>query len=410
MLHGVWRQPRHAFRQSCWPWNPVSTHASTGFSEHRQWLHVSHPEAPVIFSGIQPTGVPHLGNYLGALQPWARLQIEASPSTRLFYSIVDLHAITATQDADRLRRWKRETLATLLAVGLDPERSTIFYQSAVCSRGTTVVLVGKNPAEWMQVPEHTELMWILSCTASVGYLSRMTQWKVCYDGAETWIVDRSILTDWTSTGQARPIGWGCGVRLYERKSKTQTGTFFLSRATSCGYPAIWVHFLPPIPSQALSRSLFQRDSCSGRTGSSTAFGICKTMRWSIQCCSWWDLCETTNPLMYVKPLVIFVSRVQILNFASICKACHVAPRAASQDVEIPSQVTFTDPTQWWPGSHRWQNQACIDRFNSGSVVWPRTSAWCLEPSSYNVLSRWRRQDSGGARSSLQLYEHAAIQS
>lgn len=142
MLHGVWRQPRYAFRQSCWPGNPVSTHALTGFSQHRQWLHTSHPEAPVIFSGIQPTGVPHLGNYLGALQPWARLQTEASPSTRLFYSIVDLHAITATQDADQLRRWKRETLATLLAVGLNPERSTIFYQSAVCSRGTMAVLVG----------------------------------------------------------------------------------------------------------------------------------------------------------------------------------------------------------------------------------------------------------------------------
>ena len=142
MLHGVWRQTRYAFRQSRWPWNPVSTHALTAFGQRRQWLHTSHPKAPVIFSGIQPTGVPHLGNYLGALQPWARLQTEASPSTRLFYSIVDLHAITATQDADRLRRWKRETLATLLAVGLNPERSTIFYQSAVCSRGTTAVLIG----------------------------------------------------------------------------------------------------------------------------------------------------------------------------------------------------------------------------------------------------------------------------
>lgn len=120
-------------------------------------LYTSNSKAHVIFSGIQPTGVPHLGNYLGALQQWVQLQNKASPSTHLFYSIVDLHAITSSQDADQLRGWKRETLATLLAIGLDPERSTIFYQSAI--------------------PEHTELMWILSCTASVGYLSRMTQWK-----------------------------------------------------------------------------------------------------------------------------------------------------------------------------------------------------------------------------------------
>ena len=85
----------------------------------------------VIFSGIQPTGVPHLGNYLGALQQWTRMQDQAVPSTQLIYSIVDLHAITMSQDADQLRKWKRETLATLLASGLDPEKSTIFYQSTV---------------------------------------------------------------------------------------------------------------------------------------------------------------------------------------------------------------------------------------------------------------------------------------
>ncbi len=85
----------------------------------------------VIFSGIQPTGVPHLGNYLGALQQWVTLQNEATPATQLIFSIVDLHAITVYQDAERLRKRKRETLATLLAVGLNPERSTIFYQSDV---------------------------------------------------------------------------------------------------------------------------------------------------------------------------------------------------------------------------------------------------------------------------------------
>lgn len=120
----------------------------------------------MIFSGIQPTGVPHLGNYLGALSQWVALQEEATaasssngttPPTRLFFSVVDLHAITLPQEAAQLRRWRREMLAALLAVGLDPARSTIFHQSSV--------------------PAHAELMWVLSCTASMGYLSRMTQWK-----------------------------------------------------------------------------------------------------------------------------------------------------------------------------------------------------------------------------------------
>lgn len=85
----------------------------------------------VIFSGIQPTGIPHLGNYLGALQQWVRLQNEALPNTKVLFSIVDLHAITVNQDAQQLQKWKRQTLATLLSVGLDPERAVIFYQSSV---------------------------------------------------------------------------------------------------------------------------------------------------------------------------------------------------------------------------------------------------------------------------------------
>lgn len=121
-------------------------------------LNASQDRQPrIIFSGIQPTGIPHLGNYLGALQQWVKLQDSASPDTTLLYSLVDLHAITAAQNPEQLRQWKRESLATLLAVGLDPERSILFNQS--------------------DVPAHSELMWILSCNASVGYLSRMTQWK-----------------------------------------------------------------------------------------------------------------------------------------------------------------------------------------------------------------------------------------
>ena len=85
----------------------------------------------IIFSGIQPTGAPHLGNYFGAVQRWVRLQNEAPPTTQLLFSIVDLHAITVNQDAMQLRKWKRQTLATLLAAGLDPTRSTVFFQSSV---------------------------------------------------------------------------------------------------------------------------------------------------------------------------------------------------------------------------------------------------------------------------------------
>lgn len=88
-----------------------------------------------IFSGIQPTGVPHLGNYLGALREWIQLQNNATERTKLLFSVVDLHALTVPQDASRLRNWREEMLAILLAVGLDPARSAIFYQSAVSNIG-----------------------------------------------------------------------------------------------------------------------------------------------------------------------------------------------------------------------------------------------------------------------------------
>ena len=142
MLFAVRRHPRLGCCQPGWLWKLASTHVISELNQHSQRLHMLHTKAHVIFSGIQPTGVPHLGNYLGALQLWARMQNEASPSTQLLYSIVDLHAITTNQDANQLRRWKRETLATLLAIGLDPERSTIFYQSAVRFHDSIPVHVG----------------------------------------------------------------------------------------------------------------------------------------------------------------------------------------------------------------------------------------------------------------------------
>ncbi|RPA91986.1 tryptophanyl-tRNA synthetase [Choiromyces venosus 120613-1] len=110
-----------------------------------------------VFSGIQPTGVPHLGNYLGALRQWVGIQDNSPKSARLTFCIVDLHAITQPQEAEQLRKHKTELMATLLAVGLDPRKCTVFEQS--------------------RVPAHSELMWILSCVAPMARLNRMTQWK-----------------------------------------------------------------------------------------------------------------------------------------------------------------------------------------------------------------------------------------
>ncbi|CAG9944533.1 unnamed protein product [Clonostachys rosea f. rosea IK726] len=121
----------------------------------------------VIFSGIQPTGIPHLGNYAGALSQWVQLQDTEPSTSKLIFSVVDLHAITTPQPPQQLRQWRREALAALLAIGLHPDRATIFFQSS------GALLTACYP----KVPAHSELMWILSCTASVGYLSRMTQWK-----------------------------------------------------------------------------------------------------------------------------------------------------------------------------------------------------------------------------------------
>jgi len=107
----------------------------------------------IIFSGIQPTNMPHLGNYLGALKNWAAMQDEYE----CVYSVVDLHAITIRQEPARFREQIYETYALLLAIGIDPKKSILFVQ-------------GHNP-------HHAELSWILSCYTQFGELSRMTQYK-----------------------------------------------------------------------------------------------------------------------------------------------------------------------------------------------------------------------------------------
>jgi tryptophanyl-tRNA synthetase len=106
-----------------------------------------------VFSGIQPTGVAHLGNYLGALRNWVAQQ----DAHEAFYCIVDLHALTMPWDPERLRRNTLEMAATLVASGIDPERSVVFRQS--------------------HVAQHPELGWVLTCIARMGELRRMIQFK-----------------------------------------------------------------------------------------------------------------------------------------------------------------------------------------------------------------------------------------
>lgn len=88
-------------------------------------------QGPLVFSGIQPTGIPHLGNYLGALRPWVELQNGRRDHHRCLFCVVDLHALTIPQNATHLARWRKESFASLLAVGLDPQKSVIFIQSDV---------------------------------------------------------------------------------------------------------------------------------------------------------------------------------------------------------------------------------------------------------------------------------------
>jgi len=108
-----------------------------------------------IFSGVQPTGNLHLGNYLGAIKNFVELQNDKN--NECIYCVVDLHSITAKQDPKILKKNIRETTATFLASGLNPDNSIIFNQSSVSA--------------------HSEGAWILSCLSRMGWLSRMTQFK-----------------------------------------------------------------------------------------------------------------------------------------------------------------------------------------------------------------------------------------
>ena len=135
-----------------------------------------------VFSGIQPTGDIHLGNFLGAIRNWALDQDDA------IFCVVDLHALTIPQDPAELQRKTLEVAMILMASGLDPDICTLFVQS--------------------HVPEHAQLSWLLECTASFGELSRMTQFK-----------DKSGQHDFVSAGLfTYPALMAADILLYDTKT------------------------------------------------------------------------------------------------------------------------------------------------------------------------------------------------
>ena len=122
---------------------------------------IASPVVTRVLSGIQPTGDIHLGNFLGAIRAWIADQHEHDA----YYCVVDLHALTLAPPAEEMRAKTLQTAQILLAAGLDPDVCTLFVQS--------------------HVPEHTELSWILECTATFGELRRMTQFKDKSEGRES---------------------------------------------------------------------------------------------------------------------------------------------------------------------------------------------------------------------------------
>ncbi|KIW56952.1 tryptophan-tRNA ligase [Exophiala xenobiotica] len=158
-----------------------------------------------VFSGIQPTGVPHLGNYLGALRQWKFLHDSSANAALLsnakpeqYFSVVDLHALTST-DIPGPERWRlrKESYASLMAIGLKNSlQTTLFFQS--------------------DVMYHAELMWILSTIASTGYLSRMTQWKSKLNLPENADIDSDEATAKLKLGLfSYPVLQAADILLYQ---------------------------------------------------------------------------------------------------------------------------------------------------------------------------------------------------
>lgn len=156
-LSGKGRCLRHVSRQIRY----TSTVKTTSFDPKN----LSIPERSTIFSLIQPTGMFHLGNYLGAVRIWNDLLENSPESARCIYGVADLHAMTIPKSATELRKYRYEAIASILSSGIDHDKAIIYHQSAIS--------------------EHSELYWILSCQAGNGYLNRMTQWKSKSEGLES---------------------------------------------------------------------------------------------------------------------------------------------------------------------------------------------------------------------------------
>src|SRR5262249_634617 len=122
-------------------------------SQREKPMSLPQKPAPRVFSGMQPTGNLHLGNYLGAMVRWVEMQ----KSHECIYCVVDMHAITLWQDPRELKAAIRSVTAAYMAAGLDPKKSSLFNQS--------------------QVHEHAELAWVFNCVARLGWLNRVTQFK-----------------------------------------------------------------------------------------------------------------------------------------------------------------------------------------------------------------------------------------
>jgi tryptophanyl-tRNA synthetase len=150
-MRAPWRRERRPARQSITSCHPPSRHGI--------WARAVRARSPAmafkerVFSGVQPTGNLHLGNYLGAITKFVALQ----RSHECIYCVVDMHAITVWQDPAELTRNIREVTAAFIASGIDPRKHIVFNQS--------------------QVPEHAELAWVFNCVARLGWLNRMTQFK-----------------------------------------------------------------------------------------------------------------------------------------------------------------------------------------------------------------------------------------
>jgi tryptophanyl-tRNA synthetase len=204
---------------------------------------------PRVFSGIQPTGDLHLGNYFGAIKNWVEMQ----EKYECIFCIVDLHAITVPRESETLRQDIRKTAALLLSCGINPEKSVLFVQS--------------------QLSSHAELAWILNCQTPIGWLSRMTQYKEKKAGKQaenvsTGLFDYPVLmaadillynTDLVPVGEDQKQHVELCVHIAERFNSKFGETFKIPKAMM---PKIGARIMSlKDPTKKMSKSDANPDAC-----------------------------------------------------------------------------------------------------------------------------------------------------